>query len=88
MQLMHGRVDGDALTPNARDYFDPQVLADYAGSLGALGPPTEFTATGSSSRGGLRIRGYRVRAGGVLLDVTMMTTMGGRIEQFVVQRTG
>ncbi|MBA2292547.1 MAG: beta-lactamase family protein [Gemmatimonadales bacterium] len=86
--LMHGKVDRDILTPNARDYFDARVLADYGASLGGLGAPTEFTATGSSVRGGLRIRNYRIRAGEAILDLTMMTTPEGQVEQYVVQRSG
>jgi hypothetical protein len=86
--LMHGKVDRDLLTPNARDYFDTQVLADYGASLGPLGAPTEFSATGSSVRGGLQIRNYRIRAGKAILDLTMMTTPEGRVEQYVVQRSG
>lgn len=87
-ELMHGKVDRGILTPNARDYFDVQVLADYGASLGALGAPTEFTATGSSVRGGLRIRNYRIVAGNAILDLTMMTTSAGEVEQYVVQRSG
>lgn len=86
--LMHGTVDRDLLTSNARDYFDVQVLADYGASLGSLGAPTEFTATGSSVRGGLRIRNYRIVAGGAILDLTMMMTPAGKVEQYVVQRSG
>ncbi len=87
-ELMHGKIDRDILTPNARDYFEPEVLADYGASLGALGAPTEFTATGSSVRGGLQIRNYRIRAGKATLDLTMMTTSDGQVEQYVVQRSG
>lgn len=86
--LMHGMINRDDLTANARDYFDPEVIADYGASLGALGAPSEFTATGSSVRGGLRIRNYRIRAGNAILDVTMMTTADGHVEQYVVQRSG
>lgn len=86
--LMHGKIDRDILTPNARDYFEPEVLADYGASLGALGAPTEFTPTGSSVRGGLQIRNYRIRAGKAILDLTMMTTSAGHVEQYVVQRSG
>lgn len=86
--LMNGKIDRDLLTSNARDYFGTEVLADYGASLGALGAPTEFNATGSSIRGGLRIRNYRIRAGKAILDLTMMTTSEGRVEQYVVQRSG
>ena len=86
--LAHGGIERSLLTSNANAFFTDQVLADYAGSLGPLGAPTEFTATGSQLRGGLRIRGYRIRAGNVTMDLTMMTQPDGRIEQYIVEREG
>jgi CubicO group peptidase (beta-lactamase class C family) len=84
--LAAGTVDRSLLTANANDFFTPEVLADYAASLGPLGAPTEFAATGSSLRGGLRIRSYRIRAGGTTLGLTMMVRPDGKIEQYVVER--
>ena len=86
--LMTGTIDRALLTPNTSDYFDAGVLADYGSSLGPLGAPTEFVATGDALRGGLRIRSYRIRAGGRVLDLTMMTKPDGKIEQYIVQRAG
>lgn len=86
--LARGTIDRNLLTPNATAFFTTEVLADYAASLGPLGEPAEFTATGSSLRGGLRIRGFRIRAGQVTMDLTMMTRPDGRIEQYIVEREG
>jgi hypothetical protein len=86
--LAKGTIDRSQFTANANAFFSDQVLADYAASLGSLGEPSDFTATGSSLRGGLRIRGFRIRAGQVTLDLTMMLRPDGMIEQYVVQRSG
>ena len=86
--LMKGAIDRSLFTRNANDYFTPQVLTDYATSLGPLGAPTEFTAQGSSLRGGMTIRSYRIRASGVLMDLTTMTLPDGKIEQYIVARAG
>jgi D-alanyl-D-alanine carboxypeptidase len=86
--LARGTVDRSVLTSNASDFFTAEVLGDYAASLGPLGEPSQFTAQGSSLRGGLRIRGFRIQAGSVVFDLTMMTRPDGKIEQYVVERTG
>ena len=84
--LSHGTIDTTLFTPNAQAFFSKQVLTDYEASLGPLGAPTDFSAGGSSLRGGLRIRGFRIRAGGVNLSLTMMVRPDGRIEQYIVER--
>ena len=86
--LGQSRIDRSLFTSNANAFFSDQVLADYGSSLGPLGAPTEFTATGSQLRGGLRIRSYRIRAGAMTMDLTMMTQPDGRIEQYIVEREG
>ena len=86
--LAQGNIDRSLLTSNANAFFTAEVLADYAASLGPLGAPTEFTVTGSQLRGGLRIRSFRIRAGAVTMDLTMMTQPDGRIEQYIVEREG
>ncbi len=84
--VARGTIDRDLLTPNAAAFFSTGVLADYASSLGPLGTPSEFASTGSEVRGGLRIRSYRIRAGDVVMDLTMMTRPDGKIEQYIVAR--
>lgn len=84
--LSQGTFDKDLFTPNAQAFFSPEALADLKASLGPLGAPTEFSAGGSSLRGGLRIRGFRITAGGVNLNLTMMIRPDGKIEQYMVER--
>lgn len=86
--LMKGTLDRSLFTQNANDYFTSQVLSDYASSLGPLGAPTEFNALGSSIRGGMTIRSYRIGAGGTVMDLTTMTLPDGKIEQYIVARAG
>jgi CubicO group peptidase (beta-lactamase class C family) len=83
--LMNGSIDSTLFTPNALAYFTREVLADYASSLNPLGAPTEFSGGGSSIRGGLVIRGYRIKAGTTTLGLTMMTQPDGKIEQYIVE---
>jgi hypothetical protein len=82
---MNGRIDNSLFTPNAIAFFTPEVLADYAASLKPLGAPTEFSGGGSSLRGGLVIRGFRIRAGTTTLGLTTMTRPDGKIEQYIVE---
>jgi hypothetical protein len=49
---------------------------------------TQFTATGESLRGGMTIRPYRIRAGGALMELTIMTLPDGRIDQYIISRAG
>ena len=86
--LMKGTIDRSLFTPSANAFFTAEVLADYAASLGPLGAPSEFTAGGDALRGGMTLRGFRVRAGTVLLDVSMMVLPDGKIDQFIVSRAG
>ena len=53
-----------------------------------LGTPTEFTRQGDTLRGGMKLRFYRIRAGGVVMDLTTMTWPDGKIEQYIVSRAG
>jgi D-alanyl-D-alanine carboxypeptidase len=86
--LTKGTLDRSLFTPSANAFFTAEVLKDYAASLAPLGAPTEFTAVGDGLRGGLVIRSFRVRAGGVLLDISMMALPDGKIDQFIVSRAG
>ena len=86
--LMKGTIDRALLTPAANAFFTADVLADYAKSLTPLGAPTEFVAGGEGPRGGMLIRSYRIRAGGVTMDLTTMTLPDGKIDQFIIARAG
>ena len=84
--LGKGTIDRALFTPAANAYFSQEVLADYAGSLAPLGPPSEFSAAGKSLRGGMMIRSYRIRAGAIVMDLTTMTLPDGKIDQYLVSR--
>jgi CubicO group peptidase (beta-lactamase class C family) len=86
--LMNGTIDRTLLTPAANAFFTADVLSDYAKSLTPLGAPTEFVAGGEGPRGGMLIRSYRIRAGGVTMDLTTMTLPDGKIDQFIIARAG
>jgi CubicO group peptidase (beta-lactamase class C family) len=86
--LAKGSFDPSPFTENARAYFTAEVVSDYASSLGPLGAPMEFAATGESLRGGMTIRSYRIRAGGVLMSLTTMILPDGKIEQYLIERAG
>ena len=85
---MRGTVDRSLLTEACSGYFSPQVLEDYAASLNPLGPPAEFAPSGRTIRGGMTIRNFRIRAGKVAMELTMMTWPDGKIEQYIVSRSG
>lgn len=86
--LVQGTIDRGLFTAAANAYFSAEALADYRSSLAPLGPPTEFNRQGDTLRGGMKLRFYRIRAGGVLMDLTTMTMPDGKIEQYIVARAG
>jgi D-alanyl-D-alanine carboxypeptidase len=85
-RLTKGTIDRGLFTPSANAYFTDQVLADYSMSLAPLGAPTDFSEAGEALRGGMTIRSYRVRAGGVVMSLTTMTLPDGKIDQYLVER--
>jgi CubicO group peptidase (beta-lactamase class C family) len=86
--LARGRLDRSQFTANGQAYFTPEVVADYAASLGPLGEPSQFAATGESRRGGLIIRYYRILAGNSVMSLTTMTAPDGKLEQYLIERAG
>lgn len=86
--LAKGQIDRTLFTPSANAYFTAEVLADFAASLGKLGAPTDFSSGGESLRGGMIIRSYRIRAGGVTMDLTTMTLPDGKVDQYIIARAG
>src|SRR5262249_37549577 len=84
--LTKGTIDRALFTPAANAYFTSEVLSDYAASLAPLGSPTDFVATSESLRGGMTIRSFRIRAGGVVMQLTIMTLPDGRIDQYLIAR--
>jgi D-alanyl-D-alanine carboxypeptidase len=86
--IVRGTIDRSLFTSAANAYFSAEALADYQSSLGPLGAPTEFTRQGDALRGGMKLRFYRIRAGGIVMDLTTMTMPDGKIEQYIVARAG
>lgn len=86
--LLRGSIDRAFFTPAANAYFSQEALSDYQSSLAPLGVPTEFTRQGDSLRGGMKLRFYQIRAGGVTMQLTTMTLPDGKIEQYLIARGG
>ena len=86
-QLRRGQLDRSQLTENANFYFTSQAIADYAASLGPLGPPTSFEPSGEPElRGGFVIQGYTIKYPARTLKLSTFYEPGasGRVEQFLV----
>ena len=82
--LQHGTIDRSLFTADANAYFDTRALADFASSLGPLGPPRTFTQTVRADRGGMVERVYRVLAGDRALRVWTYEMPDGKLEQYLV----
>lgn len=83
--LQKGQVDRAGLTENCNAYLTSQALADFKANLGALGAPVTFKLVGSSNRGGMEQRSYRVRTqSGKLVSLNVYLTKDGKVEQFLV----
>ena len=86
-ELRAGRIDRSLFTEDANYYFTDEVLRDYRDSLGPLGDPQSFTATGPARlRGGFVNRNYRLTFAGRELMIVTYAEPGahGRIEQYLV----
>jgi CubicO group peptidase (beta-lactamase class C family) len=83
-QLSAGKLDRSLLTPDANAYFTDQAIADYAASLKPLGDPMRTEETGSSDRGGMSYRFYRVQTQTKMLTVSTFFTAAGKLDQFLV----
>ena len=89
--LRAGRIDRSLFTQDANYYFTDEVVRDYRDSLGPLGDPQSFTASGPPAlRGGFVNRNYTVTAGGRQLTIVTYAEpgAGGRIEQYLVMPGG
>ncbi|HKG13913.1 MAG TPA: serine hydrolase domain-containing protein [Pyrinomonadaceae bacterium] len=82
--LQRGSIDRSLFTDDANFYFGEQALKDFAGSLGPLGAPQEFTQTGQSLRGGMVGRFYSVKLKDRTLSAWTYETPDGKLEQFQV----
>ncbi|MGN6425113.1 MAG: serine hydrolase domain-containing protein [Asticcacaulis sp.] len=82
--LQTGQVNRADFTDDFNGYLDAATIADYKSTLGPLGAPTAFSLTRTRNRGGMDYRGYRIRAGGKSLSLSIYVAKDGRIEQFLV----
>jgi D-alanyl-D-alanine carboxypeptidase len=82
--LQEGRVDRSQLSQNLSDYFSPQVVADFKTSLGPLGVAKSVTGSGTSTRGGMTYRAYRVAFTDRTVSISVYVWPDGKIEQFLV----
>jgi D-alanyl-D-alanine carboxypeptidase len=85
--LRAGRIDLGKLTANARAYFTPQAIHDFAAGLGPLGEPSGFTRTSNRLRGGMTSENYLVTyRNGTRLKIVRRAMPDGRVEQFMVSK--
>lgn len=82
--LQKGKVDRSLLAPNLSDYFSAEALADFKASLGPLGEPLSFRATGSALRGGMTFYGFTITYPDRRLRLTEYVYPDGKLEQYLV----
>jgi len=82
--LQQGKINRALFTDNCNSYFTEQALKDFAGSLGPLGSPTEFTQTNKQDRGGMTFRSFEVRIPQKTVTVWERIMPDGKIEQYQV----
>ena len=82
--LQHGKINRALFTDNCNSYFSEQALQDFAGSLGPLGSPTEFTQTYKQDRGGMTFRLFEVHFPKKMVEVWERIMPDGKIEQYQV----
>ena len=84
--LSRGEIDRSRFTVNGNQYFDAATLADYAASLGPLGPPDRVVRRGTKGlRGGLTSERFLFYFGQrKLLAVLRAEPDTQRVEQFTV----
>jgi D-alanyl-D-alanine carboxypeptidase len=82
--LQRGKIERALFTDNCNSYFTEQALKDFAGSLGPLGPPTEFTQTYKQDRGGMTFRQFEVHSAKKTVEVWERIMPDGKIEQYQI----
>src|ERR1700691_10596 len=82
--LQNGRINRALFTDNCNSYFTDQAVKDFAGGLGPLGSPTEFTQTAKQDRGGMTFRLFEVHFGQKTVQVWERIMPDGKIEQYQV----
>jgi CubicO group peptidase (beta-lactamase class C family) len=86
--LQRGTADRSLFTSNANAYFSQQALADFASSLGPLGPVAGFVQTRKSERGGMVYRSYRVSFPNRTLRAWTYEMPDGKLEQYQIAPAG
>jgi D-alanyl-D-alanine carboxypeptidase len=82
--LQAGTIDRSLFTANANSYFTPEALRDFAGSLGPLSTPEEFTQVSQTLRGGMTLRIYRIKAHSTTLEAVVYEMPDGKLEQYQI----
>jgi D-alanyl-D-alanine carboxypeptidase len=82
--LQHGTIDRSLFTDNSNSYFSGQAVKDFAGSLGPLGTPQEFSQVYQALRGGMTLRVYRIKCAQKTLRAWTYEMPDGKLEQYQV----
>ncbi len=85
-ELQQGKINREVFSANVNAYFSEQVISDFAASLGPLGAPTEFLASGQSLRGGMTTRTYQIRCGARKFALVTRILPDGKVEQFTIEQ--
>ena len=86
--LRQGTVERSLFTSNANGYFSAEALKDFASSLQPLGELKSFVQTGTSLRGGMRLRSYVATFASRAVRVWTFETADGKLEQYQVAPVG
>jgi CubicO group peptidase (beta-lactamase class C family) len=82
--LQQGHIVRALFSPNANAYFTTEAVADFAASLGPLGPATAVVSLGQELRGGMTGRWFEIRCGDRTLRLTTFTLPDGTLEQYQI----
>jgi CubicO group peptidase (beta-lactamase class C family) len=82
--LAQGQIDQSLLNDNAKSYFSPGVLHDYAESLSPMGPPLAARERSHEDRGGMVFRSFDVTYTGKDVTVTTYEMPNGTLDQFLI----
>jgi CubicO group peptidase (beta-lactamase class C family) len=82
--LQRGTIDSTLFSDDARAYFSPTALQDFASGLAPLGGPTEFRQTYQALRGGMTLRVFHAGFADRGLRVWTFELPDGKIEQYQV----
>ncbi len=86
--LQKGTADRTKYTPNFNAYLSDSTLLDLKQSVGSLGAVQSFKLTGTSDRGGMQGRSYRIRMANKTLNLSVYVTKAGLVEQFLISAAG